>query len=55
VLQGLGIRAGDGASRATLMAAVGGAMAAWAPLTTAAGSSPNRGHARSGSRGIGKR
>lgn len=39
VLQGLGMRAGDGASRASLMAAVDGAMAAWDPMVAAAGSS----------------
>ena len=33
VLHGLGVRAGDGASRAALMAAVDGAMAAWDALT----------------------
>ena len=33
VLQGLGIRAGDGATRAVLMAAVDGAMTAWDGLT----------------------
>ncbi|MGE4248643.1 MAG: TetR/AcrR family transcriptional regulator [Parvibaculaceae bacterium] len=33
VLHGLGIRAGDGAPRAVLLAAVEGAMAAWEPLT----------------------
>jgi AcrR family transcriptional regulator len=32
VLHGLGVRAGDGASRADLMAAVDGAMAAWETL-----------------------
>ena len=34
VLHGLAIRAGDGASRKALMAAVDGAMAAWPALTT---------------------
>jgi AcrR family transcriptional regulator len=34
VIQGLGLRAGDGAPRAALMAAVDGAMAAWEPLTS---------------------
>jgi hypothetical protein len=33
VLHGLAVRAGDGASRPALMAAVDGAMAAWSPLT----------------------
>lgn len=33
VVHGLGVRAGDGASRKALMAAVDGAMAAWDPLT----------------------
>lgn len=37
VIHGLGIRAGDGASRAALMAAVDGAMAAWNALTLTAG------------------
>ena len=36
VLQGLGLRAGDGASRASLIAAVDGAMAAWEPLVATA-------------------
>ena len=36
VLQGLALRARDGASRAALTAAVDGAMAAWAPLTRTA-------------------
>jgi AcrR family transcriptional regulator len=40
VLHGLGIRAGDGAPRAALMASVEGAMAAWGPLTAAASSRP---------------
>lgn len=34
VVHGLGVRAGDGATRKALMAAVDGAMAAWEPLTT---------------------
>jgi AcrR family transcriptional regulator len=34
VIHGLGIRAGDGAPRAALMAAVDGAMAAWITLTS---------------------
>jgi AcrR family transcriptional regulator len=34
VLHGLGVRAGDGASRAALMAAVDGAMAGWDTLTS---------------------
>ena len=38
VIHGLGIGAGDGAPRAALMAAVDGAMAAWAPLTATCGS-----------------
>jgi len=38
VSNGLGIRAGDGASRAALMAAVDGAMSAWNTLTAKAGS-----------------
>jgi AcrR family transcriptional regulator len=50
VLHGLGIRAGDGATRAALMAAVDGAIAAWEPLTTANGSAPRRRRARPGSR-----
>jgi AcrR family transcriptional regulator len=37
VLHGLGMRAGDGASQAALMAAVNGAMAAWEPLTSRIG------------------
>jgi AcrR family transcriptional regulator len=40
VMHGLGIRAGDGAPRAALMAAVDGAMAAWEPLTSAQGGKP---------------
>jgi AcrR family transcriptional regulator len=40
VLHGLGIRAGDGAPRAALVAAVDGAMAAWKPLTV--GPAPRR-------------
>ncbi|HEU4690744.1 MAG TPA: hypothetical protein VFS23_20385, partial [Vicinamibacterales bacterium] len=36
VAHGLGLRAGDGASQAALMAAVEGAMAAWEPLTSKA-------------------
>jgi AcrR family transcriptional regulator len=51
VLHGLGVRAGDGAPRSALMAAVDGAMAAWEPLTSAAGSVPRRRRpARSGLR-----
>jgi len=38
VIHGLGIRAGDGAPRAALMAAVDGAMAAWNTLTSPTGS-----------------
>jgi hypothetical protein len=34
VIHGLGVRAGDGASRSALMAAVDGAMAAWGTLTS---------------------
>jgi AcrR family transcriptional regulator len=37
VIHGLGVRAGDGASRAELMAAVDGAMAAWDTLTAEPG------------------
>ena len=40
VIHGLGVRAGDGASRAALMAAVDGAMAAWSTLTSTAISDP---------------
>jgi AcrR family transcriptional regulator len=36
VLHGLGVRAGDGASRTSLMAAVDGAMAAWDAVTNPA-------------------
>jgi AcrR family transcriptional regulator len=43
VIHGLGIRAGDGAPRAGLMAAVDGAMAAWDTLTSAKGSDRRRG------------
>lgn len=51
VLHGLGVRPGDGAPRAALMAAVDGAMAAWEPLTAAAvGAATRRRQARSGSR-----
>lgn len=46
VLQGLAIRARDGASRATLQAAVDGAMAAWEPLTTRHTPASRRGVAR---------
>lgn len=50
VIQGLGIRARDGASRAALMAAVDGAMAAWQPITCAPSSNPrDRRRAPSGS------
>jgi hypothetical protein len=35
IVHGLGLRAGDGATRKALMAAVDGAMAAWGPLTAA--------------------
>ena len=56
VSHGLGIRAGDGAPRAALIAAVDGAMAAWEPLTAAAaGAAPRRRQARSGSRGSARR
>jgi AcrR family transcriptional regulator len=53
VLHGLGIRAGDGATRAALIAAVDGAMAAWKPLTV--GPAPRRRLARFGSRRSAKR
>src|SRR5688572_7620784 len=49
VLQGLGMRAGDGASRASLKAAADGAIAAWEPLTSSAGTSRRR-SVRPGSR-----
>jgi AcrR family transcriptional regulator len=42
VLHGLGMRAGDGASQAALMAAVDGAMAAWEPLTSRVGANRRR-------------
>jgi AcrR family transcriptional regulator len=42
VLHGLGVRAGDGAPRAALIAAVDGAMAAWDPLTSAGGGGGKR-------------
>jgi AcrR family transcriptional regulator len=48
VLHGLGVRAGDGASRAHLMAAVDGAMAAWSEMVK-----PWR--ASGGKRGMGRR
>jgi hypothetical protein len=37
IIHGLGVRAGDGASREELLAAVRGAMAAWRELATPAG------------------
>lgn len=37
IVHGLGLRAGDGATRKALMATVEGAMAAWEPLTAASG------------------
>jgi AcrR family transcriptional regulator len=40
IVHGLAVRAGDGASREALMAAVAGAMAAWDALTKATGSDP---------------
>lgn len=40
IIHGLGIRAGDGASREVLMAAVTGGMAAWEPLNLATRSGP---------------
>ena len=44
VIHGIGVRAGDGASRAALMAAVDGAMAAWETLTAKpkSGSRPHK-------------
>lgn len=42
VIHGLGVRAGDGASRAHLLAAVRGAMAAWTELATDHGAKPAR-------------
>ncbi len=42
VLHGLGMRAGDGAPQAALMAAVDGAMAAWEPLTSRGGANRTR-------------
>jgi hypothetical protein len=48
VLHGLAIRARDGASRAALTAAVDGAMAAWAPLTSATVAGTARRSASSG-------
>lgn len=39
IVHGLGVRAGDGASRAALMAAVDGAMAAWETLMTSSSAS----------------
>jgi AcrR family transcriptional regulator len=54
VLQGPGMRAGDGASRASLKAAADGAMAAWEPLTSSAGASRTR-SVRPGSGSLRKR
>ena len=54
VLQGLGMRAGDGASRASLKAAADGAIAAWEPLTSSAGANRTR-SVRPGSRSSRKR
>jgi AcrR family transcriptional regulator len=42
VLHGLALRARDGASRSDLLAAVDGAMAAWKPMTSAAGRAVKR-------------
>ena len=50
VAHGLGLRAGDGASQAALMAAVEGAMAAWEPLTASARAPLRRAAPRAASR-----